>query len=33
MANDTKAKKPILVGPIRHNLEAFGVAILAERFR
>jgi signal peptidase I len=29
MANDTKAKKPILVGPIRHNLEAFGVAILA----
>ena len=29
MANDTNAKKPILVGPIRHNLEAFGVAILA----
>jgi len=29
MANDKKAKKPILVGPIRHNLEAFGVAILA----
>ena len=29
MANDTQAKKPILVGPIRHNLEAFGVAILA----
>ncbi|MCK5941516.1 MAG: signal peptidase I [Planctomycetes bacterium] len=24
-----KTKKPILVGPIRHNLEAFGVAILA----
>lgn len=29
MATDTKGKKPILVGPIRHNLEAFGVAILA----
>lgn len=29
MANEAKAKKPILVGPIRHNLEAFGVAILA----
>ena len=29
MSKDKKAKKPILVGPIRHNLEAFGVAILA----
>lgn len=29
MANSKKAKKPIQVGPIRHNLEAFGVAILA----
>ena len=29
MSQDKKAKKPILVGPIRHNLEAFGVAILA----
>ncbi len=29
MSNVKKAKKPILVGPIRHNLEAFGVAILA----
>ena len=29
MSTDKKAKKPILVGPIRHNLEAFGVAILA----
>lgn len=29
MSKDNKAKKPILVGPIRHNLEAFGVAILA----
>lgn len=29
MANESKPKKPILVGPIRHNLEAFGVAILA----
>ncbi len=28
-ANNKKTKKPILVGPIRHNLEAFGVAILA----
>jgi signal peptidase I len=29
MAKDSKAKKTIYVGPIRHNLEAFGVAILA----
>ena len=27
--SNKKVKKPILVGPIRHNLEAFGVAILA----
>jgi|GEM_PF-1354571 len=29
MSKDKQAKKPILVGPIRYNLEAFGVAILA----
>ena len=29
MSSKKKTKKPILVGPIRHNLEAFGVAILA----
>ena len=29
MSKDKKAKKPVLVGPVRYNLEAFGVAILA----
>lgn len=29
MSNVKKAKKPVLVGPVRYNLEAFGVAILA----
>lgn len=29
MNNVKKVKKPVLVGPVRYNLEAFGVAILA----